>query len=272
MSAQSYTLQAVLALVGISRSVVNAMLAARIVIPARGAGNRYLFSFQDLLLFRTAHSLRAANVPTAHVIRSLKRLEALGNGRPLTGIRVTALGGAVAVKDEHGHWHVETGQRIMDFDAPGSPAPVVTLNPAFASATTLDGHALLEIARELEHDDPDEAERAYRKAIAADPALVDAYVNLGCMLCDRSCFADAIGLYRDALANGVDSPLVHFNLAVALEDSGAIEAALAEYHACIQLAPDFADAHYNAARLHETMGDDRRAIRHYQQYRRLEGG
>lgn len=270
MSTNSYTLQSVQALVGISRNVMGAMLASRIVTPRRGPGNRYLFSFQDLLLFRTAHSLREANVPTGKIIRSLKRLEALAQGRPLTGIRVTALGGAVAMKDEHGSWHVESGQRIIDFDAPLRPSSVVALNSRSETTATFDGRTLFEIACELERDDPEEAELAYRKAIAADPGLVDAYVNLGCLLCERECFDEAVGLYRAALASGFDGPLIRFNLAVALEDAGDVEAALGEYHDCIRMAPDFADAHYNAARLYEAMGDDQGAIRHYHQYRKLD--
>ena len=267
---QAFTLRDVQTLAGISRSMVNAMVASGIVTPARGPGNQYRFSFQDLLLFRTAQSLRAANVPTRRVVRSLKKLDALGTGRPLTGIRITALGGSVAVKDAHGQWHAETGQRMMDFETPDRTAPVLRLDPPSPVTVELSGDDLFEIARELERDDPQEAEVAYRKAIAADPGLVEAYVNLGCLLCDRSCYEEAVELYRSALDRAVDGPLIRFNLAVALEDSGHAERALAEYHACIALAPDLADAHYNAARLHEAMGDHQRAIRHFHQYRRLE--
>ncbi|MNT38210.1 Tetratricopeptide repeat protein [compost metagenome] len=64
-------------------------------------------------------------------------------------------------------------------------------------------------------------------------------------------------------------PLVHYNLAVALEDAGQYREALAHYHESIKLAPDFADAHYNAARLHDELGDTQRAIRHYNRYRQL---
>ncbi len=87
---QAFTLRDVQTLAGISRSMVNAMVASGIVTPPR-ARNQYRFSFQDLLLFRTAQSLRAANVPTRRVVRSLKKLDALGTGRPLTGIRITRL-------------------------------------------------------------------------------------------------------------------------------------------------------------------------------------
>ncbi len=269
---QSDTLGEVLAMVGISRSVVNAMLTAGVVTPERGRGNAYRFSFQDLLLFRTAHSLRAANVPTRRVVRSLKKLESLEAGRPLTGVRITALGGTVAAKDAHGQWQVETGQRIIDFDARERSARVVTINAPSRPATPMDGYTLFEIARELERGGSAEAEAVYCQAIAAQPGLVDAYVNLGYLLCERSAFGEAIELYRTALNQGTDAPLIRFNLAVALEDSGDAAAALAEYDACIDLAPDFADAHYNAARLHEALGDNQRAIRHYHQYRRLEPG
>jgi hypothetical protein len=46
--------------------------------------------------------------------------------------------------------------------------------------------------------------------------------------------------------------------------------ALGAYNASLQLAPDLADAHYNAARLHEQLGDAKNAVRHFSAYRRLE--
>ncbi|MGZ5240760.1 MAG: tetratricopeptide repeat protein [Caldimonas sp.] len=46
--------------------------------------------------------------------------------------------------------------------------------------------------------------------------------------------------------------------------------ALASYNASLQLDPDLADAHYNAARLHEQLGDAKKALRHLSAYRRLE--
>ena len=38
----------------------------------------------------------------------------------------------------------------------------------------------------------------------------------------------------------------------------------------VLLQPDLADAHYNAARLHEQLGDAKNAVRHFSAYRRLE--
>ena len=42
------------------------------------------------------------------------------------------------------------------------------------------------------------------------------------------------------------------------------------HEACLRLTPKFADAHYNAARLHELLGHSSQAIRHYSEYRRLQ--
>jgi tetratricopeptide (TPR) repeat protein len=64
--------------------------------------------------------------------------------------------------------------------------------------------------------------------------------------------------------------LLHFNRAVALEDQGRPMEAIAAYNASLQLQPDLADAHYNAARLHEQLGDAKNAVRHFSAYRRLE--
>jgi tetratricopeptide (TPR) repeat protein len=63
---------------------------------------------------------------------------------------------------------------------------------------------------------------------------------------------------------------MHFNLAVALEDLARHAEAIEAYEACLKVAPELADAHYNAARLHGLLGHSRQAIRHYNAYRRLQ--
>ncbi|MNL54571.1 Tetratricopeptide repeat protein [compost metagenome] len=67
-----------------------------------------------------------------------------------------------------------------------------------------------------------------------------------------------------------NAPQLHFNLGVAREDVGAPQSALAAYERCIELAPDDADAHYNAARLHQELGHFQKALRHFNAFRRLD--
>ncbi|HVS76458.1 MAG TPA: tetratricopeptide repeat protein, partial [Steroidobacteraceae bacterium] len=91
----------------------------------------------------------------------------------------------------------------------------------------------------------------------------------GRLLHERGDARAAEKVYRRALEHcGADSLLL-FNLGVALEDLGKKEAALESYHAAISEDPNFADCHYNLARLYESAGKTQHAIRHFGQYRRL---
>ena len=69
-----------------------------------------------------------------------------------------------------------------------------------------------------------------------------------------------------------ESALLHFNRAIALEDLSQPGEALKSYEQCLALSPDLADAHYNAARLHEMLGHAQAAVKHYSAYRRLQLG
>ena len=122
----------------------------------------------------------------------------------------------------------------------------------------------------LDGDDPAAAEAAYRNAIAAAPASADAYLNLGCLLCNAGRSDEAISLYRTALRHCPAEALLHFNLAIALEDRGNATAALACYEKSLQLSPDFSDAHYNAALVCEQLGQASKAIKHLSAVRRLQ--
>ncbi|WP_092137915.1 tetratricopeptide repeat protein [Cupriavidus sp. YR651] len=272
---EAYSMRDVQALLGIPRTVVTAMIAAGVIAPRRGTRHEYRFSFQDIVLLRTAQSLRESRIPTRHITRSLRRLQGLGEGRPPTGLRVTAVGGDVTVHDRQGRWHVDTGQFVLDLDAAGSDdaagsGAVVDLRRPRKQAPPDDPVTWFDHAVSLEPTDPAGAEAAYQRAVTAAPDYLDAWLNLGCLLCEQGRFDEAVTRYRVALEHLPTQPMLHFNLGVALEDAGARREALASYHACIDQAPDFADAHYNAARLHEELGDPHRAIRHYNQYRKLE--
>ncbi|WP_420992184.1 tetratricopeptide repeat protein [Cupriavidus sp. 30B13] len=272
----TYTMREAQALLGISRATAARLIAAGIVKPARGARREYLFTFRDMVMLRTAHSLRAANIPSRRIVRALARLQASrGDGQPLSGVRVSAVGNQVAVREGGLQWQAESGQLLMDFgpreerrEATVAPLP---LPPQPAAHAVAAGH--FETARGLEARGPAAAaaaEAAYRQAIAAFPGYLDAYLNLGCLLCDAGRYADAAALYRAALAHLPGEALIHFNLAVALEDGGHPREALAGYERCIALLPDFADAHFNAARLYQELGNARGAIRHFNQYRKLQ--
>lgn len=262
-----YTLREVQALLGIPRSVAARLIADGVVTPHRGARREYLFTFQDMVMLRTANSLREARIPSRRISRALSRLKASSpQDAPLTGVRIRAIGNELATRGAVRQWQAESGQLLMDFEPDEAGAAVHSIHRAPAAEASTWFHA----GCELEEEAPDQAEQAYRRALALDGRYLEAYLNLGCMLCDAGHFGEAVALYRCGLAHLPDEPLMHFNLAVALEDDGLQGEALASYAHCIELAPEFADAHFNAARLYESVGDDLGAIRHFNAYRRLQ--
>lgn len=267
---ETYTLRGVQSMLGISRAVVSSLMASGFVSPSRGSRNEYRFTFQDVVLLRTAYSLQGANMPARKILRSLRRLKAtLPSELPLSGLRITAIGNEIAVKKGDAQWQAESGQLLMDFEVKPADGTVRVLSKAPAVVTKAPGD-WFDRGRGLEADDPAQAEAAYRQAIRIAPDYVDAYLNLGVMLCDAGRCAEAVELYGQALRQCPDESLLHFNLAIALEDLKRTEDAIACYEHCIELAPKFADAHYNAARLHEQLGHATKAIRHYSEYRRLQ--
>lgn len=72
-AAGDWTLRSIRQTLGLSRGVVAGLVAAGFVSPTRGPRNEYRFSFQDVVLLRTAHALRAANIPPRRIVRSLQR-------------------------------------------------------------------------------------------------------------------------------------------------------------------------------------------------------
>ncbi|HWV89384.1 MAG TPA: MerR family transcriptional regulator, partial [Burkholderiales bacterium] len=61
-------------LLRLPRSTIRALVQAGFVTPSRGPRNALRFSFQDLIVLRTAQALAAAKVPAKRITRSLKEL------------------------------------------------------------------------------------------------------------------------------------------------------------------------------------------------------
>lgn len=267
---QTYSGREIESMLGISRGVIGTLVASGFVAPSRGQRNEYRFTFQDVVLLRTAYSLREARIPARKILRSLRQLrQALPQEMPLTGLRITAVGNEIAVQEGSSRRQVDTGQLLFDFD---SLRPTASVSTLASQPRADDDGAEVWFRRgvDFEAEHQTQAEAAYRRALALAPDYRDAYLNLGVMLGTSGRSAEAVGLYRAALRECPDEALLHFNLGVALEDLEAPEQALEAYERCLQLAPKLADAHYNAARLHELCGHSNLAIRHYSEYRRLQ--
>ena len=279
-----HTLRSIQAMLGLSRGVIMGLIEAGYVVPDRGPRNEYRFSFQDVVLLRTAYQLRQAHIAPRTLLRALRQLRLrLPQELPLSGLRIRAVGADVAVKEGNAQWEAQSGQMLLDLEVTGAsgdtvaflqhgaqppyPLPSRPLEHPQASAAQWYDRALSQ-----EQDDPADAEAAYRRALKIEPDFANAYANLGALLCEHGRWSEAVALFDEGLQHCPQVALLHFNRGIALEELKRHDEALAAYLACVQVDPGFADAHYNAARLLEVSGRRQAALQHYSAYRRLQRG
>jgi len=263
-----YGVREVEKLLQLPRSTIRALIHAGFVTPARGPRKAWLFSFQDLIVLRTAQALAAAKVPRKRINRSVKELRRhLPQSMPLSGLSICAVADRVVVKEGRSRWQAESGQYLLAFE--GDPADgslsVIESKPAPSAADWFDRGVA------LESEDAEAALQAYEQAVAADPTLLDAHLNLGSLLHQAGRFAKAERVYRDAIAACGSHAVLLYNLGVLLDDMGRKDEALEAYEAALQDNSGLADCHYNLALLCQELKKPKDAIRHMAQYRRLTG-
>lgn len=273
-AASEYTTGDVAHLIGITPRQIRAFARSGVLEPHRGPRNVYLFSFRDLVLLRTAGGLLRAHVTSSRIVRALRRLRTqLPEGRTLTELHIRADGDDVVVHDRGTAWDPITGQCVFDFAVADLATQVASLTTRrTAEVAAADGETAatwVQRGIDLETESPAEAERAYRRAVALEPAHTDAHINLGRLLHEAGRTEEAALHYRRALAARPDHATAWFNLGVALEDLRRPDDALAAYEHAVRLHTAFADAHYNLASLCERRGDRRAALRHLRAYREL---
>ena len=117
----SYGVGDVERLLHLSKATLRSLVNAGFVSPARGPRSTWLFSFQDLILLRTAQALVEANVPQRRITQSLKKLRRhLPESMPLSGLSIGAVGERVVVKEGAARWQADSGQYLLAFE--GDPA------------------------------------------------------------------------------------------------------------------------------------------------------
>ena len=108
-------------LLRLSRSTIRTLIEAGFVSPARGPRNAWQFSFQDLIVLRTAQALAEAKVPRRRITRSIKELRRhLPETMPLSGLSICAVADRVVVKEGGSRWQADSGQYLLAFE--GDPA------------------------------------------------------------------------------------------------------------------------------------------------------
>jgi tetratricopeptide (TPR) repeat protein len=271
---KAYTTREVADLLGIRAERIRWLVRSGVISPQTGSGGRFEFSFQDLVLLRTAKGLADADVAPRKILSALRALVAqLPADRPLSAVRVQVDGNRVIVRDNSTTWEPESKQTLLDFsvrDLGKKVAPLArdAVQQALRDARGAD--ELFQAALESEQIGANaEAEAAYRDVLQADPAHVAAHINLGRLLHVARALAEAERLYREALKLDPSHPTARFNLGVVLEDRGATSEAIAEYREAARLDPRVADVHFNLARLYQQVGDEQAALRHFSRFRAL---
>jgi DNA-binding transcriptional MerR regulator len=282
LPAGGYSTKDAAALLGLSAIQVRSYVRAGFLSPPQGPRGEYSFSFQDLVLLRTAKALLAARVPRRRVRLSLQNLRGqLPDGRALTGVRISAQGHQVVVRDGGELWNPESGQALFDFEVaalareastrelrafPGEPAAQDAGGEPAAAGWFARGE---ELEAEGSPAAVAAAMAAYRRAIASEPGLADAHLNLGRLLHEQGKTAEAEQCYREALAARPGDATAVFNLGVALQDLGRLGEAAAAYEAALAIDRTLADSHYNLAGIYEQLGEREAAFRHLRTYRTL---
>ncbi|MBI4408763.1 MAG: tetratricopeptide repeat protein [Gemmatimonadetes bacterium] len=270
-----YTTRDVANLLGLSEHQVRAYARSGFLTPGRGPRGEFRFSFQDLVLLRTAKGLVAARIPARRIRRTLKKLrEQLPRGRSLSELRIAAEGERVVVRDGGAIWNPESGQFHLDFTVSELAAQVAPLAVRAAEAVRraepdLDADGWYELGYELEACAPAEAAGAYARALELNPRHADALVNLGRLCQEAGRLAEAEAHYRRALSADAGHVVAWYDLGTVLEDRGRAPDAMDAYRRALAADAGFADAHFNLSRLLEQQGDRLAALRHLKTYKAL---
>jgi tetratricopeptide (TPR) repeat protein len=254
-------------LFGLPASAVRSLTRAGHISPVK-RGGRLHYSFQDLLMLRTASALRSASISARRINRTLQTLRStLPAGAAMDQRSLTALGNQIAVREGQVLWESESGQYVLALDIGEARGGLHVITRPTASAPS-DDSAEKHYAEAfvLEDTDPDGAREAYEACLEADPRHVEARINLGRLLHLAGRLSEAERVYREAQT---PEPLLAFNLAVLLEDLNNETDAIVAYREALALDPQLADAHFNLARLYERARNPKASLRHLLAYRRM---
>lgn len=218
------------------------------------------FDFQEVSAVRRLSELVDAGVGPGEIAAGLRSLHSLYPNleRPLAQLDLLARDHHLLHRDDAGRLMTADGQRLIDFDPPtvptsaeqpvalpfpASPPPCVTADEWLArglnAAEGGDFEAAIAAVREATRLEPTRsdlhrtlAELQYRAgdtsaaverlrvALDFDPADLEAWTQLGCLLAEGDRIADALAAFDAALAIHADLPEAHFHKAELLHRAG----------------------------------------------------
>src|SRR5260370_1505476 len=238
-----YSTREVATLLGLSQAQIRACARSGSVAPPSGSRAQLLFSFQDLVLLRTARALLAARIPRRRIRIALENLHAqLPQGEPLTAVRIAAQGHHVVARDGGEAWHPESGQTLLDFDVADLAREAAALDPRRGLQAPLP--APVPATGGGTRD-----ERSRRPTSMPGPSPFPTAAARGARPSGTPPTATAADCYELAVALEADDPA----------------AAEAAYRQALPLFPDLPYSHLNLGWLLHARGEPAAAVLHYPQ-------
>ena len=117
-AARGFSIREISGLIGMTPAQIRNFVRGGLLAPVRGHRREFRFSFQDVVLLRTAKGLLDARVSVRRAQRALRKLKAdLRTPRALTAVRIEADGADVVVREDDHMWNAESGQGHLVFGA-----------------------------------------------------------------------------------------------------------------------------------------------------------
>ncbi len=233
-----------------------------------------LYDFQDIVSLRTIAELIGRGADPASIARSIRGLASLlpGTDRPLAQLKLIAEGNGELLAELGGLLLAPDGQLMLNF-SPGARVDDAPAIPADFTDAAASGSAddWLEHGRACEDEERlEEAERAYRQALARRPRYPEAHFNLGNAIRGLGRLDEAEEQFRAAIDQDPAMAIAWYNLADLLEEMERVGEAVECLRRAVGVDPLYADAHFNLASLLEATGRPGEAARHWAAYLKLD--
>src|SRR5271170_2837045 len=112
-----YSAQDLKKLFNVSESLLRSLVKAGHVNPLAADGKTH-YSFQDLLLLKTAAALRAAKIPARKIDGALKKLRrTLPENVSLNAVTLSPAGRGITVKAGSSLWDADSGQYVLALES-----------------------------------------------------------------------------------------------------------------------------------------------------------
>ena len=228
-----------------------------------------MYDYEDLVSLRTISELVCKGVRPETIAKSLRSLTSVmpDVDRPLAQLKIVAENPESLVAEIGNDRLTLDGQFTFGYQDKTTSEATLRIS----TRQDLTAADWMEQGYEAEERECyEEAQHAFRRAIALEPYCTEAYFNLGNVLREQKRLDAAAESFRTAVAHDPSFAVAHFNLADVLEDQGELDEAVSALHAALKSSPTLADAHFNLAHLYERLGTAEKARHHWTAYLKLD--